>query len=86
MNKSASILILFLTTLGLSAQNVGVGQWKDYLPYNNSISVVKVGDRVYTATENSLFYLDANDRTINRVNKINGLSDAGISCMEKKQQ
>jgi len=83
MNKSASILILFLTTLGLSAQNVGVGQWKDYLPYNNSISVVKVDDRVYTATENSLFYLDVNDRTINRVNKINGLSDAGISCMEK---
>ncbi|MDB2651866.1 hypothetical protein N9Y26_01265 [bacterium] len=32
------------------AQEVQIGQWRSYLPYNNAISLAKVDDRIYVAT------------------------------------
>lgn len=83
MKYFLTFLIITTCVCSSTGQNIGVGEWKDYLPYNNSISVAKTNNRIYTASENSLFYLDLDDETINRLSKINGLSDAGISCMEK---
>ena len=36
---------------------------------------------IYCATENGLFIYNKDDYTINRLNKINGLSDVGVSTM-----
>jgi ribosomal protein S11 len=63
------------------AQTTGIGQWRDHLPYNNCISVKEVGSRIYCATPYSVFYYDKEDNSIQRINKINGLSDIGISSM-----
>ncbi|MDG1190088.1 MAG: two-component regulator propeller domain-containing protein [Flavobacteriales bacterium] len=79
-------IVVFTAFFSSSAQNLGVREWKDYLPYNNAISVCKMNNRIYTATENSIFYLDIQDNTINRLNKITGLSDVGISCMEINEE
>ena len=38
-------------------------------------------NNIYCATENGQFYYNKDDYTINRLNKINGLSDVGISCL-----
>ena len=35
----------------------------------------------YIARENGIFIYNKNDYTINRLNKINGLSDVGVSSM-----
>jgi len=86
MKFTISFLIAISSLVNIYAQSIGVGEWKDYLPYNNSISVVKMGDRIYTATENSLFFLEINEGTISRLNTTTGLSDAGISCMEKSPE
>lgn len=71
---------LFLQTA--NSQQVGIGGWRDHLPYNKVISVTDADSRIYAATPYSLFYLDQSDNSLNRMNKINGLSDAGISCIE----
>ena len=73
-----SILIL-LPFLSVTAQEVGIGEWRDHLPYSKVISIAKAGERVYAATPYSLFYYDQGDNSINRLNKINGLSDVGVS-------
>ena len=73
-----SILIL-LPFLNLTAQEVGIGEWRDHLPYSKVISIAKAGKKVYAATPYSLFYYDQADNSLNRLNKINGLSDVGIS-------
>ncbi len=73
-----SILIL-LPLLNVTAQEVGIGEWRDHLPYRKVISVARGGQKIYAATPYSLFYYDQGDNSLNRLNKINGLSDVGIS-------
>jgi hypothetical protein len=64
------------------AQTTGIGQWRDHqLPYNNCIAVKEVGSRIYCATQYSVFYYDKADNSVQRINKVNGLSDIGISSM-----
>ena len=73
-----SILIL-LPLLNVTAQEVGIGEWRDHLPYRQVISIARAGEKIYAATPYSLFYYDQADNSINRLNKINGLSDVGIN-------
>lgn len=78
--------IFFLWALASSGQGVGIGQWRDLLPYDNTIAVSKIGDRVYCATPYSLFYYDQEDYSIQRLSKINGLSDIGVSYMDYNEE
>jgi len=75
---SLSILLVTITSFG---QTTGIGQWRDHLPYSQCISVKEVGSRIYCATPYSIFYYDKEDNSIQRINKINGLSDIGISTI-----
>jgi len=78
--------LLFFVALNGFAQEVQIGQWRDYLPYNNAIAVAKMDDRIYVATENNLFYLDTDEDILNRLSTINGLSDVGVTAMVKDPQ
>jgi hypothetical protein len=61
------------------SQGVGVGQWREHLPYQQVISIAEKGDLIYAATPFSLFSYNKKDNSISRLNKINKLSDIGIS-------
>jgi hypothetical protein len=75
-----SLLFLFsLIVFPALPQPVGIGQWRDQLPYSDCISVTEAGSRIYCATPYSIFYFDKDDNSVQRMNKINGLSDIGIS-------
>lgn len=73
---------LFSFITATSAQEIGIGEWRDHLPYQHVIAVTDAGNRIYAATPYSLFYLDFDDNSLTRVTKINGLSDVGISGIE----
>lgn len=64
------------------AQEIGIGQWRDHLPYQKVIAVTKGEGKVYAATPFSLFYYNEADNSLNRLNKINGLSDVGVSSIQ----
>lgn len=81
MRNSIISLFLFLVMITGFAQTTGIGQWRDHLPYSNCIAVKEVGSRIYCATPYSIFYYDKEDNSIQRINKINDLSDIGISAM-----
>ncbi|TRZ74804.1 MAG: T9SS C-terminal target domain-containing protein [Bacteroidetes bacterium] len=81
MRNSIISLFLFLVMITGFAQTTGIGQWRDHLPYSHCIAVKEVGSRIYCATPYSIFYYDKEDNSIQRINKINGLSDIGISTM-----
>ena len=76
------VIILFwvFAAAPLRAQNA-IGQWKDYLSYINSTDVVALGQKIYVANENALFIYDTRDNSLQRLNKINGLSGVGISSI-----
>ena len=84
-------LFLLLITLSLSTafaqDGVSIGNWRTHLPYHKVIAVEPVGNKIYAATEYELFYYDTQDNSINIKNKINGLSDIGIStiCYNESQ-
>ena len=63
------------------AQNIGVGQWRDQLPYKKCIDVVEADEIIYCATPYSLFYYNKTDESVQRLTKVNGLSDVGINAI-----
>ncbi|MDG1718229.1 MAG: two-component regulator propeller domain-containing protein [Flavobacteriales bacterium] len=75
---SLVILAHFVPTKG---QNVPTYSWQEHLSFQNAKCIVEVENNIYCATENGLFYYNKDDYTINRLNKINGLSDIGISSL-----
>ena len=79
--KTFTLLIAaWLVSISAVAQDgVSIGNWRTHLPYQKVIDVEPVGYKIYAATPFELFYYDTQDNSINILNKINGLSDIGIS-------
>lgn len=72
-----SIILIFQSPA--SSQEVGIGQWRDHLPYDYATNVEEFKSGIYCSTPYSMFYFDRDDNTVNRLSKVNGLSDLGVS-------
>ena len=70
-----------ISSLSFAQDGVSIGNWRTHLPYQKVIAVEPVGSKIYAATQFELFYYDTEDNSIHILNKINGLSDIGISTM-----
>lgn len=75
------ILIFFVALHIASAQSTGPGSWRAHLPFRSAIAVAEAGSRIYCASRYSLFYYDREDLSINRLSKVNGLSDVDIATI-----
>lgn len=78
----------FLFTIILTAicgtvfsQNIGVGKWRNHFSYAKIYKTVVAHNRVYAQAKLGLFYYDIEDGSINKLSKIEGLSDVGISTI-----
>ena len=71
-------LFLFFP-LFISAQEVPIGQWKDYLSYHNPQYLIEIENVLYCVTEEGLFLFDKQTGHISRMSKITGLSDVNVS-------
>jgi hypothetical protein len=60
---------------------IALGEWRDHLPYSEGLYVAKAENKVYCANASGLSYLDLTDNSINRLNKVQGLSDVGINTL-----
>jgi streptogramin lyase len=86
MNHLKSLFIIILVSLVFHAsaqEGVGIGNWRTHMPYGNVIDVELLGSKVYAATNYELFTYDKEDGAIQILNKINGLSDIGISTIRR---
>jgi len=63
----------------LQAQQVGIGQWRDHLPYDYATNVEEFKSYIYCSTPYSMFYFDRESDQVSRLSKVNGLSDLGVS-------
>src|SRR5215203_3608479 len=55
--------------------------WREHLPYQGTIDVTASEKKIYAATEYSLFSIDKTSKEIERISKVTGLSETGISCI-----
>lgn len=78
--KHISFVLLVFLQLHTVAQ-VEVGSWRDYLPYTDFKSIVDGGDYIYAATEYSILQIDKEEKSINRISKLTGLSDSRVTAI-----
>jgi len=78
MKKFASIILVSLFAINAYSQ-IAIGQWRDHLPYKKGMAVTEGGGYVYCATEDAVFTLNKADNTFEKLSKVSGLSDVGVS-------
>ena len=71
-------LILLFFPLYMVSQDVNIGSWKNYLSYNSAAHISEANNKIYCVASEGLFYINKEDFSINRLSKINGLSDLEI--------
>lgn len=72
------LLLWSITGYGQNA-NPPIGQWREHLPYQGAIDVAATDQKIWAATLYSLFCVDRTTQEIERVSKVAGLSETGIS-------
>ncbi len=83
-----SLLLIFLiaTSLTVRAQ-IPNGAWRDHLPYNDGKRLAEAGNKIFCSTSGGgLFSFNVEDNSIEKHSKVNGLSDADISCIAFNQE
>lgn len=73
--------LLLLCGMGLKAQNIPIGGWKMHLPYKNCKYVTGSSYALWAATDNGLFRMNKSDMSLERITKIEGLSDLSIGAL-----
>lgn len=84
--KRIILALAILISIQSNAQQVGVGEWRDYLPYNKGTAIAPAGSRVYVAAGNGVFYVDLSDKSITRLSKVTGLSDVGAKIVRYNKE
>lgn len=79
--SSLLLLLLFVFSTPSQGQNMAIGEWRIHLPYRQCISTAGNTSKVYAATESGLFVLNRADNSLERINKVNGLSDINIKTI-----
>jgi hypothetical protein len=75
------LLCILLSTMMIGNHlfsQIPVGEWRDHFSYHKTSTVADAGTKVYAASELALFSYDKDDGVLEKLNKINGLTDAGI--------
>jgi len=58
-----------------------IGQWREHLPYNSAIDLTAGNGKVYCATPYSLFTVTIAGNIIERLSRVTGLSETGVSAI-----
>ncbi len=80
INVLAPVLIFLIISFFCKGQ-VAVGQWRDHLPYHQGEMIVKAKDKVYLVTNVGMFSYNEKTGETQKLSKITGLSDWGVSCV-----
>ncbi|HFA47907.1 MAG TPA: hypothetical protein ENJ95_02675 [Bacteroidetes bacterium] len=77
------ILIIFVKTISAQATtDLAIGKWKQHLPFNAGIYVTQSNDQIFYATGEALLIIDKADRALERMTKVEGLSDVGVELVK----
>ncbi len=74
-----ALILFFSSTISLFSQETAIGEWRTHLPYGKVIDVAVANNLIYAATPYSMFTYNTQDNRIERLDKVKGLHDVGIS-------
>jgi hypothetical protein len=81
MRKLILLLITLLLGYSVRSQNIAIGQWEEHLNYKKGLSVAEGNGKVYCATKSGIFILNKADYSMDRLSKVNGLSDVEATVL-----
>ena len=79
--KNIFLFCLIFFNITLSYAQKTIYEWTTHVPGMKVINVEKVNEKIYAATPYEIFYYNTGDNSINKLTKVNGLSDFGINIM-----
>ena len=77
---STITLLLAIVSPAIS-QPLTIGQWKTELPYRNAIGVTASDNKIYCATELTVYSVDKSDNSMEELTTVTGLSDIQSSIV-----
>ncbi|MEN0006590.1 MAG: hypothetical protein AAF798_20725, partial [Bacteroidota bacterium] len=75
-------LFVLLSSVLLSQNILPLGQWRSHLPYKEGKMVTQSSSTIYYSTGWSVLLLDKTELSTERLSKVEGLSNVGISLVE----
>lgn len=82
VKASLSILAVLLMAMTAYGQElIPVGTWRSHFNYEQTYLVEKTTSKLFAATAQGLMYYDPEDRSINKLSKVDGLSDVSVSAL-----
>jgi hypothetical protein len=75
------LVFIFAFADNSKAQTLPIGGWRMHLPYQKCNYVTGSNTTIWAATDFGLFMLNKADNAIERITKIDGMSDLGISAL-----
>jgi len=81
MGKYFLCVTLWICFCGLATAQVGIGKWRDHFSFRTTYRVEPAKERIYVQGKLGLFYYDTEDQTVNKLTKIEGLTDVGVSTI-----
>jgi len=83
MSTRISFIFLFIAfSLLRVIGQIPVGTWREHLSWNTAEAVAIAGKKVYCSNGVGLCIYDIPSRNLNKLTKINGLNDAGITAIQ----
>ena len=77
-----TLMIYFSVIYAYGQADIPLGTWRTHFSYNDVFQVATTDDQqVYAATANAIFYFDLQDNSLNKITKVDGISDAGVSSL-----
>ncbi len=64
------------------AQLPAIGNWREHLPYHQAIQVFNATEKIICSTPFSLFTIDKKEKSIDRISKLTGLTETGVSAVQ----
>ncbi len=84
--KKLILILSLITSAILSKSQIGVGEWRDHLPFTFSELITESSTKIYVASENGIFSYNKQDKNVEKLTKVNLLSDVGISSIRYSEE
>ena len=82
MKKHIVTQLLFILITCISYAQIGVGEWRDHLPFTYSRHIAESPTKIYVASESGIFSYSKTNQNVEKYTKVNLLSDIGVSAIE----
>lgn len=75
------LFLLFHAFVARAQELIPMGTWRSHFNYEQTTLVEKTNSKLFAATSQGLMFYDQEDGSINKLSKVDGLSDVSISAL-----